>query len=145
MEAKMDVREFFLGRGQFKSADEVAETVRQSKNFDDSEEDPSNAGALLIFQTSKQQTWLVATRKRLYCILDDLGRAFTRVEWSMPRKKLVAQGNLLVRIKARDRTGRTGLVDIGDEHCNWLFSRKLFTNETVESRIRDLITRQMLE
>jgi hypothetical protein len=140
----MTIRNFLLGQGEFKSAVQVVDVVQQSKNFDCSQEDLTKAEALLIFQTSKQQTWLVATRVRLYCVLDDLGKSFTRVQWSTSRNKLIADGKIGARIVTRNKTERTGLLDIG-EHRGWLFSKRLFTDETIESRITNLIARQMLQ
>src|SRR5271166_3290397 len=41
--------------------------------------------ALLIFKTPKQHTWLVATQKKLYCVLDDADRRKTGelVQWAL--------------------------------------------------------------
>ena len=68
----MLLADMFIGRSDFASPEEIKEFIRRSKNFDKSKEDPSTAHPLLIFKTSKQQTWLVATPERLYCVLDDL-------------------------------------------------------------------------
>ena len=139
----MSIREFLLGRDEFKSPDEIIELIRQYRGFDPEQEDISHAEALLIFQTSKQQTWLVATSVRLYCVLDDLKKSFTRAQWSYSKDTLVSNTEVTVRISARNKTEKTGLVDIG-EHRNWLYSRKLFANEPIENRIRDLIARHMI-
>jgi hypothetical protein len=138
------VREFLLGRDEFKTADEIIEIVRNSPYFDPQREDTAHAEALLIFQTSKQQTWLVATQARLYCVLDDLCKSFTRVQWSIPIEKLVANGEVTIPITTSDKTWKTGRLNIG-ERRNWLFSKKLFTSEPIESRVRNLIARQMLQ
>ena len=110
----MALREFLLGRGEFKTADQIIEVVREHSAFDPQREDAAEAEALLIFQTSKQQTWLVATRARLYCVLDDLGKSFTRVQWTMPAEELVSDGEVTVGISTRDKTERTGRLDIGE-------------------------------
>ena len=139
----MALREFLLGRGEFKTADQIIEVVREHSAFNPQREDAAEAEALLIFQTSKQQTWLVATKARLYCVLDDLGKSFTRVQWTMPAEELVSDGEVTVGISTRDKTERTGRLDIG-EHRGWLFSKKLFTSEPIEARVRDLIARKMV-
>jgi hypothetical protein len=139
----MDLRKFFLGRGEFKSPIEIIEAVRESPNFDPGKEDTADAEALLIFQTSKQQTWLVATTRRLYCVLDDLRRSFRPVRWSLSAEKLTRSGVLTAEISARPNTERTGLLDIG-ERRSWLYSKKLFTNKSIEGEVKDLIRRQML-
>jgi hypothetical protein len=138
----MDVRSFFLGQSGFASAAQIREVIRQSVNFDPSVEKIADAEGLLIFQTSKQQTWLVATRARLYCVLDDAGKGFTKIQWSTPARQLVSGGSVVAPISTHSMNERTGLVDIGD-HRNWYFSRALFTDESIEGRIRQMLLRSM--
>lgn len=139
----MDIRSFLLGRGDFKSVDEIVDLVRSQTRFDPAVEVKSAAEALLIFQTSKQQTWLVATSAGLYCVLDDLGKGFTRVQWAISSKHLVSGGTLTASISARDESERTGLLDV-NERRNWLFSKKLFTAKGIEASVRDLISKAMM-
>jgi hypothetical protein len=137
------VREFFLGKSEFKTSDEIIATVRQHKDFDANSENLETAEAMLIFQTSKQQTWLVVTSLRLYCVLDDLEKSSTRVQWSIPIETIADdQGQFKITIQTRDKTPRTGLLDIGDRR-SWLFSKKLFASEPIEAKIRDLVTHQL--
>jgi len=137
---------FLLGRDDFKSETEILQIIQQSEEFAPQREDIENAEALLIFQTSTQQTWLVATNRRLYCVLDDLSKSFTRVQWSMPAEMLVRNGEVTIPIvtheRSRGRTDRSGLVDIG-ERRNWLFSKKLFTTDRIEEKIDELIVGHM--
>jgi hypothetical protein len=137
------VREFFLGKVEFKTSDEIIETVRQHRDFDPQHENLDSAEAILIFQTSKQQTWLVATNLRLYCVLDDLEKSSTRVQWSIPIEKIADKnGQLKINVQTRDKTERTGLLDIG-ERRNWLFSKKLFASDPIERKIGDLVAHQL--
>jgi len=138
----MDLRKFFLGTEEFKSPEEIIELIRTSAEFDTQREDTTSAEALLIFQTSKQQTWLVATRARLYCVLDDLNKSFTRVQWSIPADSLVADDKIAVEISARDKSERTGLLNVGKRR-NWLFSKKLFPIDGPDARVKEMIRRQM--
>jgi len=139
----MDIRKFFLGTDEFKSPEEIVELIRTSAECDSQQEDIASAEALLIFQTSKQQTWLVATRSRLYCVIDDLNKSFTRVQWAISADTLVAGDTLAVEITTRSRSGRTGLLNIGPRR-NWLFSKKLFPLEGPETKVKELIQRQMM-
>ncbi|HKV23157.1 MAG TPA: hypothetical protein VJN93_01070 [Candidatus Acidoferrum sp.] len=143
MAPPMDLRKFFLGRGEFKSPSEIIQTVRESPDFDSQRENLANAEPLLLFQTSKQQTWLVATAARLYCVLDDLRRSFPPVRWSINKDNLVAAGQVTVNISARDSNDRTGLLNIGPR-SNWLYSKKLFTAKSIEDEVKGLISRRML-
>lgn len=144
----MDIRSFFLGSNEeFKASADIARVIASSPEFDPSKESIATAEPLLIFQTSKQQTWLVATPLRLYCVLDDLGRSFTRVQWSIPKERLVTDKKVSVSIARRERretSERSGLLDI-DNHRNWLYSKKLFASENIESQIRRLIAHSMLK
>lgn len=90
--------------------------------------------SLLVYSTSKQSTWLVATNHHIYCVLDgdktrDSGRL---LQWRLPLDKSF-------HISAYERNARTGLFTLGPKK-NWLYSRKLFTNpEQLETAVRSLI------
>jgi hypothetical protein len=138
----MNYREFFLGSSDFKSADEIIRLVAEYPSILP-QEDLTGAEALLIFQTSKQQTWFVAGTRGLYCVLDDLNKSFTRVQWMIPFDRLITDGKKILSLATHDYTERTGLLDIGDRH-NWLFSKKLFTNEDIKTSINKLIVPRMM-
>src|SRR4051812_44087916 len=110
----MNLKTFFLGGGEFKSPREIARLVSKHPDFNPRVEDPKDAELLLIFQTSKQQTWLVATKARLYCVLDDVGRGTTRIRWSQPAERLVRNRKVIVPLSTKDWKERTGLLDIGE-------------------------------
>lgn len=136
----MEIRKFLLGRGDFKSPREIIDVVKGyagdgSEGFDDAE-------ALLIFQTSTQQTWLVVTNTTLYCVLDDLNKSSTKVQWSSPATELKRAGQKLSDISVRDKNDRVGLLQIG-KHKNWLYSKKLFAGENVVDRVSNILVRKM--
>ncbi len=140
----MKLDELLAGRPNFASHSEVIDYARQSKNFDPSDEDLKHADALLIFSTSKQHTWLVATDKRLYCILDDIRKDQLHINWSMPRRDLVAENDVVVPVGLRDKSEFTGLLDIGTAHPGWLYTKRLFSTKSVKESIRHLLARTML-
>lgn len=139
----MAMLNFLLGRGEFKSVEEIKETIRNSKNFDNTEESYDSAEALMIFQTSKQQTWLLASSKRLYCVLDDINKSFTKVQWSLRKDKIIKNNQIKIKITTREYKENTAFLDIG-EHTDWLLSKKLFVTENAIDKINNLITRQMI-
>jgi len=118
----MKLNELIAGRPDFASKSEVIDFARKSKNFDPADEDLQHADALLIFSTSKQHTWLVATDKRLYCILDDIRKDQPHMNWSMPRRDLIADNDVVVPVASRDKSESTGLLDIGNAHLGWLYT-----------------------
>ena len=141
----MKFSELFSGRADFESRIGITEFIRNSKNFNPQTEDPREAEALLIFSTSRQHTWLVCTKERLYCILDDLRTDNPHINWSIPKRQLISGGEVSIKLRSRNRSEFAGLVDIGDEHPNWLYTKRLFSSESVEDQIRALIRRNMLE
>jgi hypothetical protein len=133
----MDIRALFLGTGDFKSRDEIIRMLSRENNSGFPLVDANKAEALLIFQTYKQQTWLVADAHGLYCVLDDFDRSFTRAQWFIPYNDLIKDGNI-VGLKTTENSENTGLLNIGPRR-NWLFSKKLFTSEDIESSIKRLV------
>jgi len=131
-------------RRGFLSLGDIKRTITSSKNYRLDGTPPEAARALLIFSTSRQQTWLVATSQRLYCILDDLATGEATVNWSMGRDALVASdGTLKIKLQERPYKDRTWYVDFGDAHTDWLFSRSLFAGRSIEDAVRDLLREQM--
>ena len=126
-------RSFLLGHGDFRSPDEITSAIRQSKNFNTFLEDPESAEPLLIFQTSQQQTWLVASTARLYCILDDLRADQPRVQWSVGFDKFASNELLEGDISTRAKTDKTGILLLAGHQA--LFSKKLFTSESIEKQV----------
>ncbi len=89
---------------------------------------------LQIFVTSKQTTWLVFSKDKIFCLLDDQGtRSSGRMlQWHLPKSSALA-------VIAREKSASIGLLDIGSRK-NWLYSTSLFPNpETLESEIRQYI------
>ena len=86
-----------------------------------------------------QHTWLIATGKRLYCILDDVRKDRPKVQWSLGKDKLRdAAGSLTVAISSADRHKNSGVVHIGPRR-NWLYSKELFRNESVAQAVTKLV------
>jgi hypothetical protein len=138
-----DFTSLMLGWREFKSREEIAEYVAHSVNFDPTLEDPRTTKTLLLFQTSRQRTWLAATPERLYCILDDVRKPEPHINWSMPRAKIIENGEVGLEIRPHDRTARTGLVDFGDEHRRWLYTRDLFDRGDVVAATREFLKQAM--
>ena len=134
-----DFASLMLGWREFKSREEIAEYIVHSVNFDPQREDPRTAKTLPLFQTSRQRTWLVATSERLYCILDDVRKPEPHINWSLPKSKVVANGDVVLEIRPHDRTAKTGLVDFGNEHRRWLYTRDLFDRGDVVSGVQQFL------
>ncbi|VVB85172.1 Pentapeptide repeats (8 copies) [uncultured archaeon] len=128
----------FLGRRDYLSKDEIIEFVKNSKNYDSSREKLAETAVLLIFQTTKQQTWLVSTNEKLYCILDDNRENKPYIDWSIPKRVLIEGKSLSKEIKIREHSDDIGIVDIGPKK-DWFYSKKLFKNSDIKTSIIHLV------
>lgn len=136
----MEISKILLGFEDFKTRDQIIGLVTKSENG--TAEGGDDAQALLIFQTSTQQTWLVATKSALYCVLDDVAKSSTRIQWSIPRQELKLAGEQVANVKAQDKNDRVGLLQIG-KHKNWLYSKRLFAGDTVVKQLSRIVRQQM--
>lgn len=123
----MNLVESLLGYRSFATEPEIRGSIEQSKYYDATKESPEDAGSLLIFDTSRQHTWLVATGERLYFVLDDVRQPAPRIRRSVPRSELKVQSDGGVAVVTRPKSARTGLVDIGLRKRGWLYSKDLFS------------------
>ena len=137
----MSLSKFSRGYREFMPSSAVPELITRSKNYQ--REDVSATEPLLIFKTSNQQTWLVATGRRLYVILDDVRKPEPSIIRSVPKKRLVDDaGGLTLRLGERARSERTGLLDM-QGYKALLFSHRLFSEERVSERVEQLLTDAM--
>src|SRR5438034_5041571 len=134
---------FLLGKRELLTQEEIVQFTTTAPEFDIKRERTEHAGILLIFQTLQQQTWLVATSERLYCVLDDIRRPKPEVRWTMDKSDLVADHDVIVHIAIHDRSERSGRVDIGD-HTDWLYSTALFSTVPIDEAIKALIHTSMV-
>lgn len=118
----------------FFTTEGLTEIIKSSKL---TEADESISHLLLLFKTTKQQTWIISTTKQLFCILDDeeTRRLGQLIQWNIPLYEATP-------ITARPfRSSVTvGLVDIGDKR-GWFFSKSLFPYpEKLEQELANMIT-----
>lgn len=138
---------YMLGYRDFYSEDKIIDYIKNSKNYNPDKDNLQVAKALKVFQTSKQQTWLVATNERAYYILDDNKKDKPQLfTWSLPKKDITVGNRVSLEIKTGKKSEKTGLVRIGPRHENWFYSKRLFPEEKhiVES-IHKLIREAMLQ
>lgn len=142
----MKLSQLFDDQGSFHGQVEILEKIAQSANFQSDIESISDDPMLLLFKTSKQQTWLVATSKRLYCLLDDARTGELKLVWSMSKSSLVDENDSLVKFSTRQEyKANTGLIDFGPKHKNWLYSKALFNGEDPAPPISAFISNKIFE
>jgi hypothetical protein len=151
----MNILESFLGSRRFATVERILEVVTSRPEYTATEA-ASKAKALLIFATSQQQTWLVANREKLYCVLEDL-KDDPKIWWDLDINvssdgqislltgaSLPPQGQP-VSIEFEDRSGESGALKIRragkqEPESEWLYSKKLFTTITIQESLGRLIT-----
>jgi hypothetical protein len=90
--------------------------------------DDATMATLLIFSTSKQQTWLVADQHLLACVLDDRRKEQPRVQWHTKRETVEP-----LRVN-RDYSRTSGVLYFGSRQKGWLYSKNLFqTTDPVDA------------
>jgi hypothetical protein len=124
--ALQDEAGFFTSAGVVKLIEQSGRLAPHDKASD----------TLLLFETVQQRTWLVATRQKLLCVLDDVKtRASGRlIQWELAFDDAVP-------IAAHAYKPEVGLIDIG-RRKNWLFSLSLFpTPDSVERAVVSFVER----
>ena len=139
----MKLSELLFGRKDFMSGEQIIALVTKSEQFDNEREPREGMASKLIFRTSRQQTWLVSSTQRLYCGLDDLHKGTTHVKWAIPRDEIFQDDQFVLELKSRSKTNDTGLVDIGPNHKDWLYSKCLFEYQSIGDAIQQLLTTTM--
>lgn len=117
--------------GGFLSPEGIAEVVRLSGAPGS---DEPVLRSLLIFATQQQRTWLVVTRAKLMCLLDDENTRATGsiVQWVLDKDQATP-------ITARATRPMSGGISIGPRK-SWLYSTRLFSSpQEIESAVRELI------
>ena len=135
----MSLVESLLGYRNFAGEHEICRRIEQSKFYDSSKESTEDAASLLIFETSRQHTWLVATEERLYFVIDDIRKPSPRIGRSVHRNELRLEPDGRVAVNTRPKSDRTGLVDIGLRRRGWLYSKRLFSELPIDSAVNELL------
>lgn len=124
--------------------DQISKFISLSKYYSATTENYVEAEPLLLFQTRKQRTWLIATALRLYCLLDDIRADEPTVAWSIPREEILEDDHVRVIVETHAKSPSVGLIDFAAKHRNWLYSKNLFRDRGIRESIVDLIGRNML-
>jgi len=110
---------------------EIIEVVNASGFLAENE---SVEKALLIYSTEIQQTWLVSTRNRMFCLLNEKGTCKDRqsISWN-------ASKDSLKPISTHKYKKYTGLLDLKN-HAGWLYTYRLFPQpEDILSKVHALL------
>ncbi len=136
----MNLIESLLGYRPFSSGLEIRESIMKSRGRDAPSEPLDDTNSLLIFETSRQHTWLVATSDSLYFVLDDIRMPEPQIKRAVRRHELKARDDGTVAVDTRSKSTSTGLVDVGLRRRGWLYSKGLFSSQRpIEQAINELL------
>ncbi len=102
------------------------------------DEDFTRAEMLLIFETRRQHTWLLATAKALYCVLDNRREPHARRLWRIPRDEIVRDGMLVLPVNEAELTERDSYVVINGKRPR-KFTRDLFKTMTITDSVKSML------
>lgn len=120
----------FLDMRPFLDPDSIKLVIKDDPEFNPEVENLEESQALMIFGTSSQQTWLIFTNARLYCVLDDREKASPVLKWSIPIRDAAT-----IPITVEPYSEESGQVNIGN-HSGWLFSKRLFEHHDISDLIK---------
>ena len=129
----MKFAKLFADKEKFRSIEDVKQTIKTSRNYKN--ETIDTAKVLNFFSTSKQKSYLVATNKMVYCIVDDAREEQAKVNWSERKLKFAE-----MKRSIDPKTDKVGHINFGENHIRWLFTRSIFVNDDVESKISEILS-----
>jgi hypothetical protein len=80
---------------------------------------------IMLFNTSKQRTWLLADNEFVYCFLDDTTKDSFEFRWKETKSNL--KGKIIVNPNVKPKVG---IVDFGQNHKRWYYSKDLYSSES---------------
>jgi hypothetical protein len=102
------------------------------------DEDLKDARMLLIFQTGVQQTWLVASSKALYCVIDKRREQHPRRLWRIASSDIVSEGRIVLQVSEAMLTDKDNYVIIDGKRPR-KFTPELFRTLPVTESVKDLL------
>ena len=128
-----------LGHRDYYTQRNIRDTIKTSVNY--SGEDVDLAELFYFFETSKQKTWLVATEKRVYIILDDIRKENVKVNKSYRIERVFSNSKLNIIIDPNYKT-LFGRIFFLKATRGWLYSKKLYPSvEELNTKIESIIKR----
>lgn len=93
---------------------------------------------LLIFDTSTQHTWLLATNAALYCVVDNRRQAHARKLWRIARSDIERDGNFILTMGEAELTDRDSYLIIGEQRPR-KFTKRLFETLSIKLSILNML------
>jgi hypothetical protein len=115
---------------RFYQREQIVDLLRKRYRDDQFEENHD----LLIFDTSKQHTWLIASDHRLYCVIDNRKENKPKVLWRIRKDEL--KSRQIRPIEIEDYDSSFGIIRIGGKRIR-KYSRSLFNATELKRELFD--------
>ncbi len=112
--------------------------VQLRDTYDWSNSDYLSAESLLIFDATRQRTWLIANSHYLYCMFDIIDEPSPRVQWRIKKDLIISGNKIILKLSTNNYSERNGYLII-DEKKPRKYSRLLFQRVSVERSVRILL------
>jgi hypothetical protein len=134
--AALGYREFWSGdqvRALVARHRETAASLYPSSHESTVKIDARDIRLMLLFATPTQRSWLAVGGNSVYCVLDDLRKEEARVQPPAKRTDVhPAKAN-------HDHSPTSGILHLGADGRDWLYSKDLFQDRDVVDAGRQLI------
>ncbi|MFT7680659.1 MAG: hypothetical protein ACI935_000090 [Moritella dasanensis] len=135
----MSFKDTYKGLRLFTDEKKISDAIKQSKRFNQNAENASLAKKVQLLETTNQRTYLVATRKNIYKIIDDRRVDAVRIAWSRPKVDLAQNNKLIVHLESyKTRTDKL-IIDSLPDKIN-LVTKKLFANIEITDALDELLS-----
>jgi hypothetical protein len=131
----MGLTQFFV-TPHFAGPREIRDAVRL--RYEAKPDDFADGELLLIFETSKQQTWLMATDRALYCVTERIDDEHADVRWRISKSEIISDGGFILPIRTEDKSESSGYVTFNGKRAR-LYSKRLFTDVPIERRVKSML------
>ncbi len=130
------------GKRAFLGKPDIIGYLRESNNYTP-DEDLGSADGFILFDSSLQRIWLLATRYRLYSVTDDIRKREPVINWSISRSRIVNTGGASLSLKTFTLDRGEALIDIG-YRPGTRYSPELFKDKDLKERILKLVQDKLL-
>jgi hypothetical protein len=96
--------------------------------------------SLLIFVSSNQKTWLIATGEALYCVMDLQEQPRPKVAWRLPKNQIINNERIILTIDvfADEDSDRAGKIVIDGQEPR-KFTAALFVEQPISQAVRNML------
>lgn len=119
----MNILRNVLGYRDFKNLNTIIDFLKSNNLIEGNSIDKLKT--MTLFNTTKQRTWLISDNQNVFCFLDDTSKDTIEFRWK--EKKQLLKNRIRINSSYNDKAG---IVDFGENHKKWYYSKRLYHNES---------------